>query len=84
VFGIIGVDQRLEYTVIGETVNLAAKLEKHNKAEDAAACAPVSLVDLAREQETVTVANVQMRRAREVAGVSTPIDLVVWPNPART
>ena len=32
-FGLIGDKNRLEYTVIGETVNIAAKLEKHNKVE---------------------------------------------------
>jgi len=34
IFGVIGNSERLEYTVIGETANLAAKLEKHNKVED--------------------------------------------------
>jgi adenylate cyclase len=32
VFATLGDGDRLEYTVIGEAVNLAAKLEKHNKA----------------------------------------------------
>jgi adenylate cyclase len=31
IFGAVGDDTRLEYAVIGEPVNLAAKLDKHNK-----------------------------------------------------
>jgi adenylate cyclase len=80
VFGIIGVDQRLEYTVIGETVNLAAKLEKHNKAENAATCAQASLIELARQQDPqVQSSGFEIRRARAVGGVGEPLDLAVWP-----
>ena len=80
VFGIIGVDTRLEYTVIGETVNLAAKLEKHNKAENAVACATASLLELARAQSPEGVAhNAERRSSRHVAGTAEPLDLAVWP-----
>jgi adenylate cyclase len=79
VFGIIGVERRLEYTVIGETVNLAAKLEKHNKAEDAAACATASLIDLAARQDPKLAATgFEIRAARVVAGTTHPLDLAVW------
>jgi len=80
VFGIIGVDQRLEYTVIGETVNLAAKLEKHNKAENAAACAQASLIELARQQSSRAYSSAfEVRRACAVGGVGEPLDIAVWP-----
>ena len=80
VFGIIGVERRLEYTVLGETVNLAAKLEKHNKAEAAHACATASLLALAREQDaSVAAMGVELRSARHVAGVAQPLELAVWP-----
>jgi adenylate cyclase len=79
VFGIIGVERRLEYTVIGETVNLAAKLEKHNKAEDAAACATASLIDLAARQDpTLAATGFEIRAARAVAGTTGRLDLAVW------
>ena len=79
VFGIIGVERRLEYTVIGETVNLAAKLEKHNKAENAAACAPASLLELAQAQGAEAPPACEIRRARHVGGVAEPLDVAVWP-----
>jgi adenylate cyclase len=80
VFGIIGVERRLEYTVIGETVNLAAKLEKHNKAEVAAACATASLVLLAKQQDPAVMAyGFEVRPARRVAGTDGALDLAVWP-----
>lgn len=48
--GVIGVDDRLEWTVIGEAANLAAKLEKHCKAAGVAALTTRATLELARAQ----------------------------------
>lgn len=77
VFGVIGFENRLEYTVIGETVNLAAKLEKFNKAEKVRALTTRDTLALATAQGYVPPAPKEIRPARDVAGVNSPLDLVV-------
>jgi adenylate cyclase len=77
VFATLGGGDRLEYTVIGEAVNLAAKLEKHNKTAATRALAPAATFDFAVSQGYSCGRDVERRRASSVAGVSTPLDLVV-------
>jgi adenylate cyclase len=77
VFATLGVDERLEYTVIGEAVNLAAKLEKHNKIAATRALAPAATYDMAVAQGYTAGRVLKRHRGSSVAGVSTPLDLVV-------
>ncbi|MCL9683841.1 adenylate/guanylate cyclase domain-containing protein [Legionella maioricensis] len=77
VFGVIGDAQRLEYTVIGETANLAAKLEKHNKVEHSLALTTTDTLREALEQRYENIMPRKELAARTVAGVEAPIDLVV-------
>jgi len=77
VFATIGSADRLEYTVIGEAVNLAAKLEKHNKAERTKAITPWLVYELARLQGYTPEGRIERRRGAVVAGVADPIDLAI-------
>jgi adenylate cyclase len=76
-FGTVGDAERLEYTVLGEPVNLAAKLEKHAKTEAVAGVVMADTFALAEAQGFTPRLEWQMRRARRVEGVGRPVDLQV-------
>lgn len=76
VFGAVGGQNRLEYTVIGAAVNLSAKLEKHNKTLGARAVTTAECLDEARSQGYQGLKRYR-RDKSDVDGVDEPQEIVV-------
>jgi adenylate cyclase len=77
VFGAVGDGERLEFTVIGDAVNFAAKLEKHNKDEKTRALVDSGTYRKAEQQGYAAPAVRERRPSRKVAGVADLVDIVV-------
>ncbi len=76
IHGVIGHDDRLEFTVIGDAVNNAAKLEKHAKIERAKVICTREALTRARAQGA-TVTPLREANASAVEGIAGPIDLAI-------
>lgn len=77
VFGIIGDEERLEYTILGDCVNVSAKLEKHTKQEKVRALASAEVLIVAEKQGYKPPRDMLQLSGRSVEGVNYPMDLVV-------
>jgi adenylate cyclase len=76
-YGVIGDQSRLEYAIIGDTVNRAAKLQNQTKAEAVQALTTVDTRNLAVRQGYAATRVQRELPARSVAGVAEPMDLAV-------
>lgn len=75
-FGIVGDANRWEYTVIGDPVNMAIKLDKHCKIEQCQAIATYKALELAKNQG-LQFDGMENLDAQLVEGISQPVNLSV-------
>ncbi len=77
IFGAVGDATRLEYTVIGDAVNISAKLEKHTKKEGVRALCTAETYRTATAQGYQPPSDRTLLENRMVEGLAEPVDIVV-------
>jgi adenylate cyclase len=75
--GVIGDESRLEYAIIGDPVNRAAKLQNHTKVEGVLALSSAACHDRALAQGYAPAGAQRRLDDRAVAGISGRMNLVV-------
>lgn len=76
IFGVIGHEDRMEITVIGEAVNLSAKMEKHTKSSGFRALVTGKLMESAISQGFIPTEAIMSLPNENIPGIPHPIDLV--------
>lgn len=77
-FGVIGHPERMEITVLGESVNFAAKLEKHTKVLGHTVLLDASTCDIARQQDHVFKLPLVSFQQVQIPGIPTPQNLMAF------
>ncbi len=77
VAGIVGGNSKMEFTIIGDPVNIASKLEKHSKKLNARGITSLRAFQVARKQGYSPRETPHMHKDCQIEGLATPIDLVV-------
>ena len=74
--GVVGADDRLEFTIIGDVVNRVAKLEKHARALGARGVVTRRALDRAGGEAALAGLAHQAAPRETVPGLAAPLDLV--------
>lgn len=76
IFGVIGHEERMEITTIGESVNLSAKLEKHTKELKCRVLTTKKTYEMARTQGFISTFDVLEFSKSQIAGIPHTLDVI--------